>query len=165
MLDENSFTKKFTKDQVYEIEAVATPNRSESKQIDVAVVRIKGQFPSSRKNLRFRTQAVTSQEKLFVIGYPHGLPAKVAGDCVLAERSKNGPSFYRVLGDIFVGNSGSPLVDSLGYVVGMVLGGGVDRDVYKADDCPFIYNCDPQKLHSCSGDVIQHVEVLANSAR
>jgi V8-like Glu-specific endopeptidase len=97
-------------------------------------------------------------DKIYVVGYPSGMPAKYAdqGD-VLQD---DGPVTFVTDLDTFRGNSGSGVFlvkDNL--LAGLLVAGATDYypDGAVTDACYRAYRCRPAQ---CSGEVVTRIETL-----
>jgi len=80
-----------------------------------------------------RTGTPPLGERVTLIGYPYGLPLKVASG---AEVKRVTPTFFEANTDSYVGNSGSPVVDSTSLVVeGLLYFGKSDYTIDTTENC------------------------------
>jgi len=91
--------------------------------------------PCSRKALSVRRRGATpTNEDLLAIGYPAGLPVKIAGDARLT--SNRDANAFRATLDVYAGNSGGPVIGAgSGLVEGIVSAGGLDFIWNKGSNC------------------------------
>lgn len=100
---------------------------------DIAVIHVAGlEAPA----LEFAGAPATSGQEGVVLGYPGGGPYTAVAARVREELNLSGPNIYRsgnvdrdvytVRGSVRQGNSGGPLVDADGRVLGVVFGAAVD---------------------------------------
>ena len=82
---------------------------------------------------RFTNNPDLTSEKLVIVGYPANLPTPRVATMATAQRSTAdlliGQRFYAVPGSVRPGNSGSPVLDQAGNVVGMVVASIRPREV------------------------------------
>jgi V8-like Glu-specific endopeptidase len=91
---------------------------------DWAIVRLDREAPG-RKPLEISDAKMTNGNGVFVIGYPSGLPAKVAAGATVTDDS--GASIFKADLDTYAGNSGSPVFDSsTNKIVGVLVRGNND---------------------------------------
>ncbi|WP_072690175.1 MarP family serine protease [Rhodococcus marinonascens] len=100
---------------------------------DIAILAVPG---LDSPVLTFAPEPATTGENALVLGYPGGGPYTASAVRVREVLDLNGPDIYRtatverevftVRGSIRQGNSGGPLVDSGGQVLGVVFGAAVD---------------------------------------
>ena len=76
-----------------------------------------------------RNQKLIKDTPLFIIGYPTGLPVKVAGNAKIRNIPPNAPYFVTDL-DAFGGNSGSPVFNARTYMIEGILVRGDWGDYY-----------------------------------
>lgn len=101
--------------------------------VDVAILAVPG---LRAEPLAFAERAAESGEDAIVLGYPGGGPYTASAARIRETLDLQGPDIYRsgtverevytVRGNIRQGNSGGPLVDPQGNVLGMVFGAAVD---------------------------------------
>ncbi|AQA23946.1 serine protease [Rhodococcus sp. MTM3W5.2] len=102
--------------------------------VDVAVLAVPG---LRAPVLPFAPEEATSGDSAIVLGYPGGGPYTASAARVRETLDLTGPDIYRaaeverevytVRGSIRQGNSGGPLVDEQGQVLGVVFGAAVDN--------------------------------------
>lgn len=102
--------------------------------IDIAILRVPG---LTAPPLSFAPQQAETGESALVLGYPGGGPYTASAARVREVLNLRGPDIYRtgtverevytVRGSIRQGNSGGPLVDEQGQVLGVVFGAAVDN--------------------------------------
>ncbi|WP_129977733.1 MarP family serine protease [Rhodococcus sp. Q1] len=102
-------------------------------EVDVAILAVPG---LTAQPLRFESEAAESGDDAIVLGYPGGGPYTASAARIRETLDLQGPDIYRggtverevytVRGTIRQGNSGGPLVDPSGNVLGMVFGAAVD---------------------------------------
>jgi S1-C subfamily serine protease len=103
-------------------------------ETDVAVLAVPG---LSAPVLRFAGQAAVSGQDGIVLGYPLDGPYRAAAARVRDQINLRGPDIYdtnQVEREVFTlralvqsGNSGGPLVDTQGHVIGVIFGAATDR--------------------------------------
>ncbi len=116
--------------------------------------------PTHREPLKLRAEgSVQIGDPMTVIGYPNGLPAKVAAGAIV--RKNNRPEFFVVSSDTFAGNSGSAVINSsTGLVEGMIVRGDTDY-VENADKTCMTLNICPED--GCNGeDVTRSTEIVTS---
>ncbi|MBS9374170.1 acid resistance serine protease MarP [Rhodococcus sp. B50] len=102
-------------------------------EVDVAILAVPG---LTAQPLAFASEAAESGDDAIVLGYPGGGPYTASAARIRETLDLQGPDIYRggtverevytVRGTIRQGNSGGPLVDPSGNVLGMVFGAAVD---------------------------------------
>jgi V8-like Glu-specific endopeptidase len=98
---------------------------------------------SGRKSLVVAKSVVKPGERIFMIGYPSGLPAKVTHDGRVSD--VRNPKYLRALLDVFAGNSGSPVFNTKNEVIGILVRGFPDTDFIQAPgrSCMKSATCSP----------------------
>jgi hypothetical protein len=125
--------------------------------MDYAIVRLDrpvlGRKPFSMRT----TGSVTVGEEMVVVGYPSGLPLKVADGAIV--RNTDHPSYFVFNGDTFQGNSGSPVIHAkTGEIEGILVRG--DRD-YLFDSTKGCFRVNKCEENDCRGeDVTRITEVI-----
>lgn len=108
---------------------------------------------AGRDALPFAAADVTDSQPVYMIGYPSGLPEKVA-DGAKVTRNDAGEDFFVANLDAFKGNSGSPVFDSSDNVAGILFGGEIDY--YAAGDCSRPKAC-PDGGEGCRGELVTRI--------
>ena len=132
----NSNMKSISSESVYACRKLLSQKLDfEGSGVDFALVQLDRPVSRDRKPLKFRTHGkISLGEELVVIGYPSGLPAKVA-DGAKVEFNKEGAFFTTNL-DTYGGNSGSAVFNiRTNEVEGILVRGGTD---YKPD---YVHEC------------------------
>jgi len=155
MLDEKNCNLKINAADIYE------PSKIEHSDLinDLAVIRIKNTFTNERIVCCNKSGNALTMEDFFVIGYPSGLPLKVATKASLIKNVNANIHLFN--SDTFKGNSGSPVFNiQSGEVEGIVLGGEVKDHVI--DHIKFCYapmRC-PEKIGGCHGEKVASISLL-----
>jgi V8-like Glu-specific endopeptidase len=115
--------ERIPKENVYQIVNYPkmSPNDDEGDWIVASL-----DHASTTAPLSLRTYAANLHESVFIIGHPFALPAIVAGDAQITTITN--AYFYASL-DASGGDSGAPVFDSHGQVVGIFKEGGDDLDI------------------------------------
>lgn len=109
-----------------------------------------------RAPLRVRTSGkIADARRVFVVGHPNGLPAKLAGGAHV-RHNRRGTVFVANL-DTYGGNSGSPVFDERTRVVEGILVRGED-DFVRNGDCRVSLVCPDEK---CRGEDVTRSTVWA----
>jgi len=144
--DKSQTTTEIPKRDVFRVIEVVS-RKVEEKGVDYAILRvdraIKDHLPLPLEN----DNPVKLGEQLYVLGFPSGLPMKLADQGVVREVSKDGYFVSNL--DTFGGNSGSPVLrtDSL-TVEGILVRG--DTDYQKRDYCNVAFVCPTET--GCRGE-------------
>ena len=113
---------------------------------DWALVRVDRKI-TGRTPLQVRETQVADGERLYTIGYPSGLPEKVADNAKVLANSDG--TFFTADLDTFGGNSGSPVFsENDNQVVGVLVRGGQDFKLVLNHDVvcyQVVYVADPAK--------------------
>ncbi len=132
MLEEDSWQKKFEKDDVYRIEVVAHQfNKQRGRFLDWAVLKLDREVTQRHPlNVDFSSM-VTPQADVYMLGHPSGLPLKLTKNAEV--KKSNHEDFFTASLDAFKGNSGSPVFDvKHDKVIGMLFEG--NHDYIRADN-------------------------------
>jgi len=119
----SAITVHFTSGLSFEAKIVAKDVRN-----DIAVLKITG-FSSGDDGLRLNLQhAVASGEMVHAIGYPLTAvlgtqPSIVSGQISSTSGIEDSPTEFRMTNPVNPGNSGGPILDERGYVVGITVSG------------------------------------------
>ena len=128
----NSNISKISEKDVYGCKKLLNQKLEfEGSGVDFALIKLDRAVSLNRKPLDFRTKGkIRLGEELVVIGYPSGLPAKVA-DGAKVEFNEE-PAYFTTNLDTYGGNSGSAVFNiRTGKVEGILVRGGTD---YKPDN-------------------------------
>jgi V8-like Glu-specific endopeptidase len=113
---------------IYECKSLVKSKQSTSisgkknYKADFAIIKLDRK--TSRTPFQLSTRRVRSNTPLAVIGYPRGLPLKIAGNGKVLNMAKRN---FRAELDAFGGNSGSPVINLNTFeVVGLLTSGGSD---------------------------------------
>lgn len=130
-LEPDGALHRITRDDVYHCAGVvaAPPGR------DVVILELDRPVAAPYHPAVVSERAVALGDPLAVVGFPAGLPMKVAADCNVLRFTASGATF-RSNCDVFGGNSGSGVFDAAGELVGvMTLGAGSYRPDLSRGGC------------------------------
>jgi hypothetical protein len=117
---------------VYSCKEIVT-RHLESGGPDYALIRLDRKV-AGRKPLPInRGNKIKNGDKVFVIGYPVGIPLKVSGDASVRDASK--PGFFVTDLDTFGGNSGSPVFNAANNLIEGILVRGAEDFVDTPAQC------------------------------
>lgn len=141
---------------VYGCKKVVESFLSHSDSNDYAVIQLDRKV-KDRTPLDFRkTGKISDLTKIAVMGYPSGIPLKIADHAMIRENTN--PVFFRASLDTFKGNSGSAVVDSqTGVVEGVLVRGEQDYQYDVNNKCYKTKVCAEDKCRS--EDVTRITEV------
>lgn len=148
----NQITPNSTgKENVYKIKKLLINNAEK----DFSVIKIDRPVPKNMIIPIRRSGKIRDETKLYVAGYPDGLPLKIAMNGKI--RNNRNPLFFLTNLDTYHGNSGSPVFDSLtNKVEGILVRGKQDYEVFIP--CKKSFICGDL---DCRGeDVIRITELL-----
>lgn len=161
--------KHFTKEQVYNCKSILKQKFTGS--MDYALIEldrdVKGVTP-----FKVRGQGVvSSSQELVVIGYPSGLPQKIAAEGRVIDNATT--DYFTTNLDTFHGNSGSPVIDyNTGVVEGILVRGKTDyittyeysngRYQYctKVNVCSSNGNCERAESYSMKGEEVTRLTAV-----
>jgi len=170
MVNANQAPQQFSEKNVYFIEGIDQLYSDPEKRHDAAVVRLRRSVVDHQPiQLALRVQ-MPINTPLTLIGYPLGLPQKVAAGGLILERKAVGAYVTNV--DAFRGNSGSPVfvTDSLTtdypVVVGLLSEGSQDYTIKTtaSGQCRASHHCqsiDPDSL-SCKGEILTPIDQISS---
>lgn len=142
--------KTFPAGEVYFCREVSEKKSLDAAGGDYALIKLDREVKNHAPLALNRGKSPAKGTKLFVIGYPSGLPVKIAGNAMVRDAGEDSPYFTADL-DTFHGNSGSPVFNAETFLIeGIVADGGKDyrytidtpgglRTVYDPR-LPFAYN-------------------------
>jgi len=156
MRDESSYAP-ITPAQVFTAKQVVggTMNR---KADDWALVRLSKPVPSTIAEpvSNWDPTPVKQDQKVFVIGYPSGIPLKYAPDAVVRDISD--PSFFVANLDVFSGNSGSGVYDqNSNRLIGVLVRGETDYVPDQATGCDRVNVC---PTSGCRGEDVTRISAV-----
>ncbi len=136
---ENKDGIAFSKDDVYGCDKII--EASYTTNADFAVIKL------DRKTVGKKIVKLSSSDddyklgtSVFVVGHPTGLPLKLAAGATIAQ-NKHPNNFITNL-DTFGGNSGSPIFNFFGEVIGILVSGETDYFYDKERECVTPNKCD-----------------------
>lgn len=158
--DENYWVVDYTKDKtkissqsIYNCSEIIEQVLDYSTGLDYAVLRL-DRSVLDRKYFRWRASpnSLRIGDPLVVIGYPSGLPTKVADGAEVKDLSEE--EFFRANLDTFAGSSGSAVINSLsGVVEGILVRGETDYVAVDGPDgkrCMVVNQC--SDISGCDGN-------------
>ncbi len=105
----------------------------------------------------WKLEPVRKGQKVFVIGYPSGIPLKYAPGAEVRETENGG--FFKADLDTFGGNSGSGVFDqATNKLVGVLVRGDTDYEEYKPGHCMIAHVC--PRYADCSGEYVTRISVV-----
>jgi hypothetical protein len=153
-----------TKDDVFrcsKVVAQAIPSQ-ENQYLDYAIIKL--DRPTGRAGLDYVTDdLLEAQTNVAVLGYPSGLPLKVASNAYVISNDVNDPFFVANL-DTFGSNSGSPVINANSYQVEGILVRGMTDYVLSSDEaCIQVNHCPEGGGLNCEGENATKMARLATS--
>jgi V8-like Glu-specific endopeptidase len=142
-----------------EVIARESPN-PDNHYLDYAILKL--DRPTGRKGLDYVTDDhVEAQDRVAVIGYPSGLPLKIASDASIISNEVGNPFFIANL-DTFGSNSGSPVINVDTYQVEGILVRGMPDYVLSEDgSCVQVNHCPNSGGANCVGENATKMAMLA----
>lgn len=135
-------------------------------KVDFSIIKLDRK--TGREGFKLSRKRARIGQNLTIIGYPSGLPLKIAGNGkVLSKKKKT----FNASIDAFAGNSGSPVIDSDSLeVVGILIGGkndfvkGYQEIPLAGYSRPFLKKCNRAKVYSTnyrnSGEIVSNISNL-----
>ena len=117
-------------DTIYECkEIIYAVSDTDEPYRDFALIRL-DRLVVGRDYLKMATADVIDGDSVTMLGSPMGMPTKFTGNAQVLENIESKNSFTTNL-DAFIGNSGSPVFNDLGEVVGILVSGSPSDATYK----------------------------------
>jgi V8-like Glu-specific endopeptidase len=161
MESSNSMAALTTKDIFKCAEVIAqVTSKPDNQSLDYAIIKL--DRPSGRAGLTYATDdQLEAQDQVAVLGYPSGLPMKIASDAFVMSNTLSDPFFVANL-DTFGSNSGSPVINTDTYQVEGILVRGM-TDYILSDDqaCVRVNHCPESGGTNCSGENATKMAMLA----
>ena len=161
-MESNSSLAAMTKDDVFEcaeVVAQVLPNQ-ENQFLDYAIIKL--ERPTGRAGLSFTTDdLLKAQDNVAVLGYPSGLPQKIASNAFVLSNDTSSPFFVANL-DTFGSNSGSPVINTSTYQVeGILVRGTTDYILSDDGSCVQVNRCPEGGDINCAGENATKMAMLA----
>ena len=161
MQSDNSLAT-LTTDNVFkctEVIAQVLPNQ-ENQYLDYAIIKL--DRSTGRAGLDYATEdQLETQNNVAVLGYPSGLPMKIASDAFILSNQTNNPFFVTNL-DTFGSNSGSPVINTATYQVeGILVRGEVDYVLSTENSCVQVNHCPESGGVNCAGENATKMSMLS----
>ncbi len=142
-----------TKENVFqcaEVIAQEIPSQ-ENQYLDYAIIKL--DRTTGRAGLDYVTDdLLEAQNNVAVLGYPSGLPMKIASNAIVISNDGNDPFFVANL-DTFGSNSGSPVINTNTYQVEGILVRGMTDYVLSSDgSCVQVNHCPEGGGPNCAGE-------------
>lgn len=155
MIDEKNCNLKIIETDIYEPSGIEYADSNN----DITVIKVKNAFKKERIVCCNKTGTVLKDEDFFVIGYPDGLPLKVATKASVIKRVSSNIHLFN--SDTSKGNSGSPVFNlQSGEVEGIILGGeSQDHVLNHVKLCRVPMRC-PEKIGGCHGEKVASISLL-----
>lgn len=146
------------KTSVYGCKEIVSRKLNRSTSHDYALIRldrpVKDRVPMKVRS----TGKIANQAEVVIIGYPSGLPVKVADGARVRYNHKE--LFFVANTDSFSGNSGSPVIDThTGTVEGILVRGEQDYTYDEERGCRVPKQCDD---FECRGEDVTRVTTIPN---
>jgi hypothetical protein len=138
------------KEDVYTPIEIAGWELDKQTDNDYCIVKVKEEIPANLICSVRKTGEVPNSQKLYVIGYPSGLPVKITSDGNVYANDK--PIYFVTNLDTYGGNSGSPVFNASTHTVeGILVRGARDYSFWNIDGC-YRSNICPENIGSCNGE-------------
>ena len=163
-MESSSSLATLTKDNVFQCsKAIAQVVPSKENQfLDYAIIKL--DHPTGRAGLEYVTDdLLEAQNSVTVLGYPSGLPLKIASNAFVMSNNGNEPFFVANL-DTFGSNSGSPVINANTYQVeGILVRGMMDYVLSSDGSCVQVNHCPEGGGPNCAGENATKMARLAAS--
>lgn len=122
-------------ENVLECEKVlfAAHDGDEDERLDIALIKLKRPL-KERHHFKFSKNKLHKGQQVFIMGFPSGLPLKFAGNAFV-NNVREGSQYFEASVDAVGGNSGSPVFDTLGEVLGVLVRGNDDFYTDERKNC------------------------------
>lgn len=162
-MESNNSQALLTRENVFkceEILAQVSPNQ-ENHYLDYAIIRL--DRPTGRAGLAYVTSdLLEAQNNVAVLGYPSGLPLKIASNAFVMNNEASSPLFVTNL-DTFGSNSGSPVINMDTYrVEGLLVSGTTDYVLSDDGSCVQVNRCPESGDFNCAGENATKMAMLAD---
>lgn len=155
---ENKVNLTVKAEDVFEIKSIICREHDIYSKIDYAVVQVNKEIPPGRIAEIRDTGKVSDSAEIYIIGYPSGLPLKIADDANIFGNYYN--NYFITNLDAFHGNSGSPVFNSRSHFVeGILFEGG--KDFIYINNCYTLFKC-PQNIDICVGEKVLRISLIPN---
>jgi V8-like Glu-specific endopeptidase len=127
-------------DDIYTCRTVAVSTNkttTDGRHWDYAVVELDRAVRPPRRPATLSVATVTQGDAMTVIGFPNGLPVKVAGGATVLDERAGTRDYFTLDSDTFDVNSGSGVFDDGGRLAGVFTRGGFDYE-YQAEQGCFV---------------------------
>lgn len=134
----------------------------ENQYLDYAIIKL--DRSTGRAGLDYVTDdLLEAQDNVAVLGYPSGLPLKIASNAFVMSNNGNDPFFVANL-DTFGSNSGSPVINTNTYQVeGILVRGMTDYVLSSEGSCVQVNHCPEDGGPNCAGENATKMARLAAS--
>jgi V8-like Glu-specific endopeptidase len=161
-MESDNLLGTITKEDIFEcaeIIAQVSPN-SENNYLDYAIIKL--DRPTGRAGLSYTVDdQLQTQNSVAVLGYPSGLPQKIASNAFVMSNEAGSPFFVANL-DAFGSNSGSPVINTDTYQVEGILVRGTTDYVLSGDgSCVRVNRCPESGGFNCAGENATKMAMLA----
>jgi V8-like Glu-specific endopeptidase len=161
-MESDSSLVMITKEDVFECEEIlaqVSPN-SENHYLDYAILKL--DRPTGRAGLSYSVDdQLQAQDDVAVLGYPSGLPLKIASNAFVMSNEAGSPFFVTNL-DTFGSNSGSPVINMDTYhVEGILVRGTTDYVLSDNGSCVQVNRCPESGNLNCAGENATKMAMLA----
>jgi hypothetical protein len=132
----------------------------ENGSLDYAIIKL--ERPTGRAGLAYSTgDLLQAQDNVAVMGYPSGLPQKIASNAFVLSNDSSSPFFVANL-DTFGSNSGSPVINTSTYQVeGILVRGTTDYVLSSEATCVQVNRCPEGGDANCAGENATKMAMLA----
>lgn len=125
-----------TADEVYRCDSIAA--RINNNLVDYAVIKLDRPVSQDKRPapVRRRDDALARGEEVTLIGFPSGIPAKIASGGFVVTPRADTLDYFEASVDAFGGNSGSGVFDNQGQLVGILVRG--EQDYTSRNGCSVV---------------------------
>lgn len=139
-------------DKLYACKELIFTQNSKPNGPDLAIIRLDRKVTDRVPVLLENQSSIHENDLVFMLGYPKGLPLKMAGGAMVTRMEKN---YFRTDLDAYDGNSGGPVFnEKTGRVEGVLVAGASDFVYDRKGDC---YRSNVCKDNECAGELVMSI--------
>jgi len=153
---------EFNSSDIYTCKKVVARKKDDKNHLDYAIVELDKKV-KNRTILKFAKTNPKLDDSIFMLGHPYGLPLIYTDNAQIHRTEEN--RFITNL-DAFGGNSGSPVLNQNGNVIGVLIEGSQDFIWDKQNRCNHVHYCngiDPN--NKCEGEGVLKKDIIIKALK